>query len=138
MVGIIIIDLLIIPFFPRYILSMRKRIWIGNLFTLLSTVFIAALKISTTNRDVCLLKNTTEPAEDIYLPPYQLYVIPNILSGIGIMITYITSIEFIQAPYKMQGLIIGFWFLQFPVNFVQEGLGKILALQCSWQFYTFP
>ena len=136
-VGIILLEALLVPFFPRCVPSMLKRLWIGIAIIFLSTTVTAGLNIAITNREVCLKQNVSDGL-DLFLPPYQVILVPYILAGIGILFVYVTSLEFIlaQAPYRMQGLLIGFWFLQFPSIILQEALGLIPTVHCSWEYYV--
>ena len=136
-VGIILLEVLLVLFFPRCIPSMLKRLWIGIAIIFLFTTVTAGLNIAITNREVCLKQNMSDGL-DLFLPPYQVILVPYILAGIGILFVYVTSLEFIlaQAPYRMQGLLIGFWFLQFPSINLQESLGLIPTVHCSWEYYV--
>ena len=137
MIGIMLLEVLLVPFFPRCVPSTLKRLLIEITIIFLSTTVKAGLKIAITNQEVCLKQNVSDGL-DQFLPPYQVILVPYILAGIGILFVYVTSLEFIlaQAPYRMQGLLIGFWFLQFPSINLQEALGILIFTANIIQFGT--
>ena len=88
-------QLLIVPYFSRYIPSMLKRIWIG--------LVLALVQIGSG------LFPTTVHATDHILIVLQFF------KGISVMLVFIGSLEFIlaQAPRTMQGILVGFWLMQY-------------------------
>ena len=95
---ILILQLVIVPLFPSLILGIMKRIWIGLTLNFLS--FLAATIISLAVDSNHLVKSL---------------IFISISSAIGTAIVSCSSLEFIlaQAPCRMQGLLFGFWGIQF-------------------------
>ena len=98
------------PFIHDYIPGMLKRMGMGMMILLLSILCTLVLTLIL-NDDVIVdeLTNSTRCAN---LQPYFPNVIHGILSGIGYMLFYIATYEFIcaQSPHSMKGLLIGTFF----------------------------
>ena len=93
------LQFLIVPFFPCLILSILKRIWIGLALKFFS--FLTATIIG-----IYLDHDFERLVESL--------IFVGMLSGIGSAVVVFSSLEFIfaQAPCRMQGLLVGFWFIQ--------------------------
>ena len=113
-----VLHLVIFPLFPCLVYSMLRRIWFGLVLILSS--FLAAAIISSFAHTECLAEGL------IFL---------EISNGIGNAVVSFSSLEFIlaQGPHHMQGLLVGFWGIQFAI----EGmLGIILAELSLFVFYS--
>ena len=97
-------QLLIVPYFSRYIPSMLKRIWIPSMLKRIWIGLVLALVQIGSG-----LFPTTVHATDHVLIALQFF------KGISIMLVFIGSLEFIlaQAPRTMQGILVGFWLMQY-------------------------
>ena len=70
--------------------------------------------------------------------PYYVLIIPQLLSGVGIGLNYMTGIEFIlaQGPYYiMQGTLIGILYLQFAFSSLISMVSSTPA-GCYWEYYA--
>ena len=151
-IGVLIHQFVIIPFFPRYILSILKRLWVG-LFTLLTELVITSIISYMINRDIrnALTSNITEniclsftngsllnqvESHDLTLPFY-IMAVPQVFIGISTFLVQFTIFEFIlaQGPRSMQGLLVGVWFMQLSIYCVQLTLSNTY-LSCYWQYYV--
>ena len=140
-VGIPIHQLLIVPYFSRYIPSMLKRIWIGLVLVLVHLVVLAF----STSQD-----STNDCYEHMYVgsglsPSKESDVIQHILivlqcfEGISIMLVFTGTLEFIlaQAPRTMQGILIGLWLMQyyFIWNLNELVSSYLISYQYWWLAY---
>ena len=136
-------QLLIFPFFSRFIPSMLKRIWIGLVGVLLQLA-ITTVIVYIVNRDitrsfdnvVCLEMtghNTSyyDAGMEIFTLPYLVVILPQFLSGISSVVVTVTGFEFImaQGPRNMQGLLIGLWLIEGNVFFNINSF-------CYWEYYA--
>ena len=107
---------LIYPFFYKYIPSMLKRIGMGLVFALLSTLSYALIVLVghvEKNSNNCVTLNENEYNKSYQLPvDYHWVMIPQILTGISYFFIFITSLEFTvaQSPMGMRGLVVGLWY----------------------------
>ena len=99
-----ILQLVIVPFFPCCIVSMLKRMWIGLTLKLISIVI--AMMISY----IAVLQKKFE----------YVLILANITGSTGTAVVMFSSLEFIfaQSPCRMQGILIGFWCMQFIVELI--------------------
>ena len=86
------------PCFYKFIPSMLKRIGIGLIFALLTTLYYVFMLAC---RDSFNLNTTS----------YKSLLVPQILHGIAFALIFPTSLEFTiaQCPHKMRGFLIGLW-----------------------------
>ena len=113
-VGVILLyQLLIYPCFYKFIPSMLKRIGLGLVFALLTTLYYVVILIC---RDSLNLNTTS----------YKAVVVPQILYGIGYALILPTSLEFTiaQCPHEMRGFLVGLWNSAFGLGFVISFSGK--------------
>ena len=107
---------LIYPFFYKYIPSMLKRIGMGLVFALLTTLSYALIVLVghvKKNSNNCVTLNEDEYNTTYQLPvDYHWVMIPQILTGITYFFIFITSLEFTvaQSPTRMRGLMVGLWY----------------------------
>ena len=109
---------LIVPFFPCLILSILKRIWIGLALSLFS--FLTATIIG------IYLDHDPEHLDESL-------VFVGMLNGIGRAVVMFSSLEFIfaQAPCRMQGLLVGSWFIQFSTQNIMISLNHTFLVYYS-------
>ena len=151
-IAVLIHQFVIVPFFPQYIPSMLKRVWIG-LIALLTELVITSLISYMINRDIrsALTSNITDDiclrftngsflnqldSHDLTLP-YYIMVVPQFFIGISIFLVHFAIFEFIlaQGPRAMQGLLVGIWFMKLSIYCVQLTLSNS-HLSCYWQYYV--
>ena len=139
MIGLLIIQLLIMPFFSRYIPNLLRRMWIGLFFFLLSSVSVTVISVNIAKS----LPNTNH-TNDAYqlccnnIWPYYVFIVPEILTGIGILISLASQLEFIfaQAPFTMQGILIGAMYCQYAFPYLSSLIGIFVAVGKYWQYYA--
>ena len=111
-----IYQFLIYPLFYKYIPSMLKRIGLGLVFALLTTLSYALIVLVghvEKNSNNCVTLNEDEYNTTYQLPvDYHWVMIPQILTGITYFFIFITSLEFTvaQSPTRMRGLMVGLWY----------------------------
>ena len=94
----------IYPCFNKYIPSMLKRIGVGLVFALATTVsYVVIFKYQ---------KNTLSYFNDLLL-------IPQVLYGVAFALIVPTSLEFTiaQSPIQMRGMMVGMWLASFGVGY---------------------
>ena len=143
---ILTFQLLIVPFFSRFIPSMLKRIWIGLVGVLLQLVITTAIAYIV-NRDitrsfdniVCLDvtgHNTSnyDAGMEIFTLPYLILILPQFLSGVNSVVIAVTGFEFIlaQGPRNMQGLLIGLWLMEANI-YIYININRSF---CHWEYYA--
>ena len=91
--------------FNKCILSMLKRTGLGLVFAL-----------ATTLSDVVIFKYQ----RNILSYFNDLLLIPQILYGVAVALTFPTSLEFIiaQCPIQMRGMMVGMWFASLGVSYL--------------------
>ena len=110
---ILIYQFVIYPCFYNYIPSMLKRIGLGLLFALFTTVYYVSIFICKEHFHL----DTTS---------YKSMIMPEILYGISYALVFPTSLEFIiaQSPHEMRGLMVGLWYAAIGLGYVIDINGK--------------
>ena len=139
MIGLLIIQLLSVPFFSRYIPNLLRRMWIGLFFFFLSSVSVTVISVNIAK----ILPNTNHTNDTHQLCyeniwPYYVLIIPEVLTGIGILISLVSQVEFIfaQAPFTMQGILIGAMYGQYAFPYLSSLIGIFAAIGKYWQYYA--
>ena len=70
--------------------------------------------------------------------PYYVLIIPEVLTGIGILISLVSQVEFIfaQAPCTMQGILIRAMYGQYAFPYLSSLIGIFAAVRKYWQYYA--
>ena len=112
-VVILIYQFVIYPCFYKYIPSMLKRIGLGLLFALFTTIYYVIIFACKEHFHL----DTTS---------YKAMIMPEILYGISYALVFPTSLEFIiaQSPCEMRGLMVGLWFEAYGLGFVIDIIAK--------------
>ena len=102
------------PFIHDYIPGMLKRIGLGMIFILLSTLCTSVMDAyghKHANVTVCFLNENLDAKTTLKINSYSL-IIQYCLNAMGYMLFYIAVYEFIysQSPHAMKGLVIGTFF----------------------------
>ena len=99
------LQFLIVPFFPCLILSILKRIWIGLALSFFSFLTATIIGVYIDHDHERLVESLA-------------FIFFGMLNGIGSAVVVFSSLEFIfaQAPCRMQGLLVGFWGIQFAIQ----------------------
>ena len=113
-VSIPIHQLLIVPYFSRYIPSMLKRIWIGLVLVLVQLVVMTINFFENSTGTSGSGLSLTKIYEETTITQHILIVL-QFFEGISIMLVFTGSLEFIlaQAPRTMQGILIGLFLMQY-------------------------
>ena len=121
-VGILCLQFVIFPFCSHKLPKMLKRIglslFLANVSSLLQVIFCVCFEIE-------------QPL------PYELLILPQILNGISDLL-FLTIDEFIiaQAPYHMQGLLIGIFYSQLSIKYASFNIAFNSELGHNWLYYT--
>ena len=139
MIGLLIIQLLIVPFFSRYIPNLLRRMWIGLFFFFLSSVSVTVISVNIAKS----LPNTNHTNDTHQLCsnniwPYYVLIVPEVLTGIGMLISLASQVEFIfaQAPCTMQGILLGAMYCQYAFPYLNNSIGIFTAVGKYWQYYA--
>ena len=113
---ILLYQLIIHSCFNKYIPSMLKRIGVGLIFSLFTTIYYV---IILAYKDHLHFKITS----------YKFTVVSQVLYGISYALILSTSLEFTiaQSPYEMRGLLIGLWYSA-------RGVGYIITMNSKYLF----
>ena len=122
-VLILLYHLLIYPCFYKFIPSMLKRIGIGLIFALLTTLYYVVMLACKDSFNL----NTTS---------YKALIIPQILHGIAFAFIFPTLLEFTiaQCPHVMRGFLIGLWNAIFELGDLINVGGKY-PFSCQGEIY---
>ena len=121
-VGILCLQFVIFPFCSHKLPKMLKRVglslFLSSISSLLQVIFCVFLEIE-------------QPL------PYDLLILPQILNGISVFL-FLTIFEFIiaQAPYHMQGLLIGILYSLLSIKFVSLDIALNSDFGHNWLYYT--
>ena len=101
------------PLFYKHIPSMLKRVGLGLLFALSTSLYYVIMFACKEYFHF----NTTS---------YQAIVVPQILYGISFFLIFSTSLEFTiaQSPHEMRGLMVGLWYAAFGIGYIITINGK--------------
>ena len=112
-VVILIYQFVIYPCFYKYIPSMLKRIGLGLLFALFTTIYYVIIFAC---KEHFHLGSTS----------YKAMIMPEILYGISYAIVFPKSLEFIiaQSPHEMRGLMVGLWYAAYGLGYVIDIIGR--------------
>ena len=112
-VLILLYQLLIYPCFYKFIPSMLKRIGLGLIFALLTTLYYVVML-------ACIGSFDTS---------YKTVITPKSLYGIAFAFIVPTSLEFTiaQCPHEMRGFLVGLWNAAF-------GLGYLVSINGKYPF----
>ena len=113
---ILIYQLIIYPYFHNYIPSMLKRIGIGLVFSLFTTIY-SVVMLACKNH---FLFDTTS---------YKAAIVSQCFYGIAIAFIYPTSLVFTiaQSPHEMRGLMVGLWY-------AARGIGYVITINSKYLF----
>ena len=152
-VGVPVYKLLLTPFFHKYLPNMIKRMGLGLVAIFLSLVTQTAyayylykqIDDSYTDCDVCGVNittmtwyNSTRSEDPPLLVSRSILLIPQVLNGFGLLLTFLTVFEFIlaQAPHNMQGLLVGLWYALQAVNALFSTIQTVGGNGCSYISYA--
>ena len=112
-VLILLYQLLIYPCFYKFIPSMLKRIGLGLIFALLTTLCYVVISVCQDSLNL----NTTSN---------KVIVVPQILYGIAYALILPTSLEFTiaQCPHEMRGFLVGLWNAALGLGYLISFSGK--------------
>ena len=115
LVLILLYQFLIYPCFYKCIPSMLRRIGLGLIIALLTTLYYVVMLACKDSFDL----NTTS---------YKAVIIPRILSGIVYAFIVPTSLEFTiaQCPHEMRRFLVGLWYAAFGLGYLVSFIGKYL------------
>ena len=113
---ILLYQFIIYPCFYKYIPNMLKRIGLGLVFSLFTTVSNMIIVLVSHFNDPmveCPLGIYTQYNDSIVLPiSYKWLIIPQVMYGVSLFLVIVTSLEFTvaQSPRQMRGLVVGMWY----------------------------
>ena len=139
-VGFMILYLILVPHFQKYIPTLLKRIWIGFFFLLLSEISVTIISINVTKTLPVLMNQSTNQTSFSCdkLWSYYVLTIPEALAGIGLLLTLTSQTEFLfaQAPQTMQGILIGMLCGQYVFPYLNNIVGTYTVAGKHWQYYA--
>ena len=113
---ILFYQLIIYPCFHNYIPSMLKRIGVGLVFSLFTTLY-SVIMLTCKNH---FLFDTTS---------YKAAIVSQCFYGIAFALIFPTSLAFTiaQSPHEMRGLMVGLWY-------AAQGVGYIITINTKYLF----
>ena len=138
-VGIPILQLIFAAFRPNCIPKILQRMWLGMLFLVLSSISVAVLSFNVTTTVTQELTNTTSQTIDCdQVWSHYAFVVPEFLTGLGLLLSLTARIEFIlaQAPHNMQSIFIGALYTQYAFPYLINIIGIVTAAGLYWEFYV--
>ena len=113
---ILFYQLIIYPYFHNYIPSMLKRIGVGLVFSLFTTIY-SVVMLACKNH---FLFDTTS---------YKAAIVSHCFYGIAFALVFPTSLAFTiaQSPHEMRGLMVGLWY-------AARGVGYIITINSKYLF----
>ena len=125
---------------------MLKRMWIGLVFILFSSITLAVISGALNNSlqelnhtSFCGVHyQTSNITISTGLWPYYVLIIPQLLGGVGFLLNFMTILEFIlaQGPRYMQGTLIGILFLQIAISALFYAISVYTLVGCYWEYYA--
>ena len=121
-VGIMCLQFVIFPLCSHKLPKMLKRIGLGLFLSSISSLLQVIF---------CVFFEIEQPL------PYELLILPQSLNGISSFL-FLTIYEFIiaQAPYHMQGLLIGILYSQLSIKYASLTIALNSELGHNWLYYT--
>lgn len=136
---IILLQLVAVPYFSRYIPNILKRLWIGLITVFLQSVVHTVLSVflvieSGASDGFC--ESSFSSLSSAHVTLYVL-LLSQICSGLSTALILTSGFELIlaQGPRSMQGLLVGIWFMQSAITTVNTALYSS-SLGCHWQYYS--
>ena len=142
-IVVVVFQLVFVPFFPKFIPNILQRMWIGLLFLLLSSLSIMIISFNYAKflppirNDSSYYNSTITDCSDKLWPPYM-FIIPEMLVGIGLSINLVSQMEFLyaQVPHSMQSIFVGMINAQIIFPYMVTVIGKSTWVGKHWGFYT--
>lgn len=146
-VGLVgLVQLVIVPWCSRWSRSPKliTRMWVALLLYLLSAVVSLVLGYQIISQLVTIEIPYTNTSIHICEPgssniwPYQVILVPVILSGLGLGLSVVSQLEFImaQAPHTMKGILVGVTYLQFVTPYLASFVSSVTIIGTSLYFYA--
>ena len=121
---ILFYQLIIYPCFHNYIPSMLKRIGVGLIFSLFTTIYSVM-------RFAC--------KDDFFFgaTSFKAVILSQVLYGIAYALIMPTSLEFTiaQSPHEMRGLMVGLWYAAFGIGYTIIINSKYLFAHQSLRYF---
>ena len=138
-IGLLFCLLFIVSFCPKLIPSILQRIWIGLFFLLLSSLSVMVISFNVTDN----LPPVEQSGSSSFntcdkLWPYYLFIVPEFLSGLGVLFNLTAQLEFIlaQAPHSMQSIFVGALYMEYIFPYLYITIGITTSAGRSWYFYV--
>ena len=70
--------------------------------------------------------------------PYYVFIVPGILSGLGLLFNLTAQLEFIlaQAPHSMQSIFVGALYMEYVFPYLCNAVGTNTSAGRYWHFYV--
>ena len=139
-IGLLSCILFTVSFCQKLIPSILQRIWIGLFFLLLSSLSVMVISFNVTG--ICNLlsveqSGSSSNTRDTFWP-YYMFIVPEFLSGLGIIFNLTAQLEFIlaQAPHSMQSIFIGALYMENVFPYLCNAVGTATLAGRYWYFYV--
>lgn len=134
-IGLLLSQLIIVPFLSKWILGILQRMWIGLFLLVLSSASCMAISFNIINNSNDKL--STGNSNKLW-PAYYLLLIPKVLGGLGFSLNLTSQFEFIfaQVPHNMQSIFVGALYTQYFTPFTTFAIGVSTSAGRHWEYYT--
>lgn len=132
--SIPLLQLVIKPIFNKYYPGMLKRFGLGIVCAVISSITSLAITFvadSYSHSGTCKINQWSSYMPDDVNTVLLMLAIPQVLLGFAKLLIFLTGLEFIlaQAPRKVQGLLIGIWYMIGLIKDINDVTG--LGRQCE-------
>ena len=129
---------IIVPYFPRCVVSIRKRILIGIVFYCLAAASTTVIRFNIDHSQIKVnyTENfNTEDEDEVW--SYHLNVVPILLLGFGLFFNLASQLEllFAQVPYSMLGILIGIVHFELGVPVLTDFIGEFTQAANHWEYF---
>ena len=127
---------IIVPYFPRCVVTIQKRILIGIFFFCLAAASTTVIRFNIDYSQINFNYTDNFNTED-EVWSYHLNVVPILLIGFGIFFNLTSQLEllFAQVPYSMLGILVGIVQLELGVPVLMDFIGEFTQASNHWEYF---
>ena len=135
-ICIVLFQSIIVPYFPRCVVTIQKRILIGIVFYCLAAASTTVIRFNIDHSQIKVNYTENFNTED-EVWSYHLNVVPILLIGFGLFFNLASQLEllFAQVPYSMLGILIGIVQLEFGVPVLIDFIGEFTHAGNHWEYF---
>ena len=127
---------IIVPYFPRCVVTIQKRILIGIFFFCLAAASTTVIRFNIDHSQINFnYTDNFNTKDEVW--PYHLNVVPILLIGFGLFFNLTSQLEllFAQVPYSMLGILVGIVQLELGVPVLMDFIGEFTQAANHWEYF---